>query len=147
VFEPRRNVTTTRLFELESMDGFATFVHPKFPHRQIKVKIISWSEVNTTRPTLPRNACTRYLGVDAGAKHLFFYFFESRCNPNEGKSATMPCVRVSLSDVVMQICGVLQVRLETNDIADSNPNPACSSSLGLLVEIGPCRIDMNNTYS
>lgn len=27
---------------------------------------------------------TGYLDVDAGAKHLFFYFFESRSNPDKG---------------------------------------------------------------
>jgi hypothetical protein len=29
---------------------------------------------------------TGYLDVDAGAKHLFFYFFESRRNPDKGAS-------------------------------------------------------------
>ncbi|KZT13130.1 alpha/beta-hydrolase [Laetiporus sulphureus 93-53] len=55
---------------------------------------------------------TGYLDVDSGAKHLFFYFFESRRDPAK-------------DDVMMWI----------------NGGPGCSSSMGLLMELGPCSID------
>ncbi|KAJ7698180.1 Alpha/Beta hydrolase protein [Mycena olivaceomarginata] len=61
---------------------------------------------------------TGYLDVDQGAKHLFFYFFESRRDPAK-------------DDVVMWI----------------NGGPGCSSSTGLLMELGPCSIDMKNASS
>jgi Serine carboxypeptidase len=48
-----------------------------------------------------------YVDVDFGAKHLFFYFFESRGNPDT-------------DDVIMWI----------------NGGPGCSSSTGLLMELG-----------
>lgn len=32
---------------------------------------------------------TGYLDVDAGAKHLFFYFFESRRDPDNGETLTL----------------------------------------------------------
>ncbi|KZS97808.1 peptidase S10, serine carboxypeptidase [Sistotremastrum niveocremeum HHB9708] len=58
---------------------------------------------------------TGYLDVDYGTKHLWFYFFESRSSPDT-------------DDVVMWI----------------NGGPGCSSSVGLLMELGPCSIDMDN---
>ncbi|KAI0260964.1 peptidase S10 serine carboxypeptidase [Gloeopeniophorella convolvens] len=61
------------------------------------------------------NVYTGYLDVQQGAKHLFFSFFESRRNPDR-------------DDVMMWI----------------NGGPGCSSSMGLLMELGPCSIDMSN---
>ena len=50
---------------------------------------------------------TGYLDVDYGAKHLFFYFFESRSNP------------------------------DTDDLIFwTNGGPGCSSALGVLMENG-----------
>jgi len=37
---------------------------------------------------------TGYLDVDAGAKHLFFYFFESRRNPEKGMAIMQPVVPI-----------------------------------------------------
>ncbi|KAH8829976.1 Alpha/Beta hydrolase protein [Flagelloscypha sp. PMI_526] len=62
------------------------------------------------------NVYTGYLDVSQGSKHMFFYFFESRHDPAQ-------------DDLVMWI----------------NGGPGCSSSLGLLMENGPCSIDMTNT--
>ena len=42
---------------------------------------------------------TGYLDVDAGAKHLFFYFFESRRDPEKG-DFEFDCVRSSIDDIV-----------------------------------------------
>ena len=68
--------------------------------------------------------CSAYTGyIDIEARHLFFYFFESRRDPAH-------------DDVVFW----------------TNGGPGGSSSVGLLMELGPCRIDgpanvTSNPYS
>lgn len=89
-------------------DGFTALYHDEHPAHRIRVK-----KSNFCDPTV--NVYTGYLDVDDGAKHLFFYFFESRRNPDK-------------DDVIMWI----------------NGGPGCSSSTGLLFELGPCNIDTNN---
>ncbi|KAG6829682.1 hypothetical protein H0H92_003800 [Tricholoma furcatifolium] len=89
-------------------DEFTALSHPRFPNHQVRVKKSHFCD-----PTV--NVYTGYLDVDAGAKHLFFYFFESRRDPAN-------------DDVMMWI----------------NGGPGCSSAMGLLMELGPCQIDMNN---
>ncbi|KAJ7507313.1 peptidase S10 serine carboxypeptidase [Mycena galericulata] len=101
-------------FHLSSVgsDDFTSLSHPRFPNHRVRVK-------HTTRfcdPTV--NVYTGYLDVDQGAKHLFFYFFESRRDP-------------ATDDVLMWI----------------NGGPGCSSAMGLLMELGPCSIDMKNASS
>ncbi|TRM68590.1 peptidase S10 serine carboxypeptidase [Schizophyllum amplum] len=64
------------------------------------------------------NAYTGYLDIDQGAKHLFFSYFESRRDPDN-------------DDVMMWI----------------NGGPGASSMLGMLMELGPCSIDMKNESS
>ncbi|KIM42877.1 hypothetical protein M413DRAFT_444511 [Hebeloma cylindrosporum] len=91
--------------------GFTALSHPSFPNYRVRVKKSHFCD-----PTV--NVYTGYLDVDAGAKHLFFYFFESRRNPEK-------------DDVMMWI----------------NGGPGCSSSMGLLMELGPCNIDMQNVSS
>ncbi|KAF8450906.1 Alpha/Beta hydrolase protein [Boletus edulis BED1] len=83
-----------------SDQSFTTLSHPRFPNHGVRIK----------------NVYTGYLDVDQGAKHLFFYFFESRRDPAQ-------------DDVMMWI----------------NGGPGCSSSVGLLFELGPCRIDITGT--
>ncbi|KAF4616139.1 hypothetical protein D9613_011461 [Agrocybe pediades] len=90
---------------------FTTLSHPRFPTHRIRVKKSHFCD-----PTV--NVYTGYLDVDAGAKHMFFYFFESRRDPAK-------------DDVMMWI----------------NGGPGCSSSMGLLMELGPCNIDMKNVSS
>ncbi|KAF5372005.1 hypothetical protein D9615_008105 [Tricholomella constricta] len=90
-------------------DDFTALSNPRFPNHQVRVKKTHFCD-----PTV--NVYTGYLDVDAGAKHLFFYFFESRRNPDK-------------DDVMMWI----------------NGGPGCSSAMGLLMELGPCSIDMKNT--
>ena len=53
---------------------------------------------------------TGYLDVDEGAKHLFFYFFESRRNPEKGMPAmelVVLILRDFTDDVIMWINGGL----------------------------------------
>ncbi|KAK7042325.1 carboxypeptidase [Favolaschia claudopus] len=77
----------------------------RFPNHRVRIKQSSFCD-----PT--------YLDVDKGAKHLFFYFFESRKDPAK-------------DDVIIWI----------------NGGPGCSSAMGLLMELGPCSIDMKNASS
>ncbi|KAJ7614602.1 peptidase S10 serine carboxypeptidase [Mycena polygramma] len=90
---------------------FTTLSHSRFPNHRVRVKQSSFCD-----PTV--NVYTGYLDVDQGAKHLFFYFFESRRDPAK-------------DDVIMWI----------------NGGPGCSSAMGLLMELGPCSIDMKNASS
>ncbi|KAG7097430.1 hypothetical protein E1B28_004774 [Marasmius oreades] len=92
-------------------DDFTSLIHPQFPGHRVRIK-----KSNFCDPTV--NVYTGYLDVNAGAKHLFFYFFESRRDPQN-------------DDVLMWI----------------NGGPGCSSSLGLLMELGPCSIDMRKNAS
>jgi len=100
---------TLHLSSLSSQNGFAPLRNPRFPAHQVRVK-----KTNFCDPTV--NVYTGYLDVDYGAKHMFFYFFESRRDPDN-------------DDVLMWI----------------NGGPGCSSSMGLLMELGPCNIDMSNS--
>ncbi|KAH9483101.1 Carboxypeptidase Y-like protein A [Psilocybe cubensis] len=90
---------------------FTTLSHPAFPNTRIRVKKTNFCDSTV-------NVFTGYLDVDAGAKHMFFYFFESRRDPEK-------------DDVIMWI----------------NGGPGCSSATGLLMELGPCSIDMQNNSS
>lgn len=90
-------------------DQYSVLSHPRFPGHSVRVKKSEFCD-----PTV--NVYTGYLDVSAGAKHLFFYFFESRRDPER-------------DDVMMWI----------------NGGPGCSSSMGLLMELGPCTINMNAT--
>ncbi|KAJ6591158.1 peptidase S10 serine carboxypeptidase [Mycena vulgaris] len=101
---------TPRPLHLSSVGSadFTALSHPRFPNHRVRVKQSSFCD-----PTV--NVYTGYLDVDQGAKHLFFYFFESRRDP-------------ATDDVLMWI----------------NGGPGCSSAMGLLMELGPCSIDMKN---
>ncbi|KAJ7055889.1 serine carboxypeptidase [Mycena amicta] len=85
-----------------SSSGFSTLEHPAFPHHGVRIKKSDFCDGSV-------NAYTGYIDVEA--RHLFFYFFESRSNPDE-------------DDVVLW----------------TNGGPGCSSGLGLFMELGPCRI-------
>ncbi|KAJ7291091.1 peptidase S10 serine carboxypeptidase [Mycena rebaudengoi] len=101
------------LIQLSSLssDQFTSLSHPHFPNHRVRVKQSTFCD-----PTV--NVYTGYLDVDQGAKHLFFYFFESRRDPAK-------------DDVLMWI----------------NGGPGCSSAMGLLMELGPCSIDMSANAS
>uniref|UniRef100_D8PLX6 Carboxypeptidase n=1 Tax=Schizophyllum commune (strain H4-8 / FGSC 9210) TaxID=578458 RepID=D8PLX6_SCHCM len=109
------NTLQTRTLSSLASDEFTALTHPRFPNHGVRVKKTSFCD-----PTV--NVYTGYLDVDQGAKHLFFAFFESRRDP-------------ATDDVMMWINGGKSFRLV---------GPGASSMLGMLMELGPCSIDMDN---
>ncbi|PPQ69455.1 hypothetical protein CVT26_002865 [Gymnopilus dilepis] len=81
---------------------FTTLGHPAFPNYNVRVKKSNFCDGTV-------NSYTGY--IDIQARHLFFYFFESRNDPDN-------------DDVIFW----------------TNGGPGCSSSLGLFMELGPCRV-------
>ncbi|RDB27300.1 Carboxypeptidase Y [Hypsizygus marmoreus] len=92
--------------DLVSESTFSTLTHPLFPHHSVRIKRSRFCD-ETVR------AYTGYIDIEA--RHLFFYFFESRNDPDT-------------DDVIFW----------------TNGGPGCSSSLGLFMELGPCRIPNSN---
>ncbi|KIJ17963.1 hypothetical protein PAXINDRAFT_167613 [Paxillus involutus ATCC 200175] len=86
-----------------SVNSFTTLSHPVFPNHSVRIK----KSEDFCDGTV--NAYTGYIDVEA--RHLFFYFFESRNDP-------------ATDDVIFW----------------TNGGPGCSSSLGLFMELGPCRV-------
>ncbi|EKM51694.1 uncharacterized protein PHACADRAFT_261985 [Phanerochaete carnosa HHB-10118-sp] len=92
---------------LLSTSEFTALAHPTFPNYNVRIKKSDFCD-GTVR------AFTGYIDIEA--RHLFFYFFESRSNPDK-------------DDVIFW----------------TNGGPGCSSSLGLFMELGPCRVnDVHN---
>ncbi|EKM48474.1 uncharacterized protein PHACADRAFT_108885, partial [Phanerochaete carnosa HHB-10118-sp] len=95
---------------LLSTSEFTALAHPTFPNYNVRIKK---SDFCDGTPQISR-AFTGYIDIEA--RHLFFYFFESRSNPDK-------------DDVIFW----------------TNGGPGCSSSLGLFMELGPCRVnDVHN---
>ncbi|KAF9220866.1 serine carboxypeptidase [Gyrodon lividus] len=90
-----------------SVNSFTTLSHPIFPNYNVRIKQSDSFCDGTV------NAYTGYIDIEA--RHLFFYFFESRNDP-------------ATDDVIFWI----------------NGGPGCSSSLGLFMELGPCRVLTEN---
>ncbi|CAK5279758.1 unnamed protein product [Mycena citricolor] len=86
-----------------SADSFTTLSHPVFPGVSVRIKKSGGFCDNTV------SSYTGYIDIEA--RHIFFYFFESRSDP-------------AADDVVFW----------------TNGGPGCSSSLGLFMELGPCRV-------
>ncbi|KAF8443143.1 Alpha/Beta hydrolase protein [Boletus edulis BED1] len=84
-----------------SVDTFTTLGHPYFPNHSVRIKKTDFCDKTV-------NSYTGYIDIEA--RHLFFYFFESRNDP-------------ATDDVIFW----------------TNGGPGCSSSLGLFMELGPCR--------
>ncbi|KAF8190071.1 serine carboxypeptidase [Pholiota molesta] len=93
---------------LSSLSGseFTTLGHPFFPHYSVRIKKSQFCDETV-------NSYTGYIDIEA--RHLFFYFFESRNDP-------------ATDDVIFW----------------TNGGPGCSSSLGLFMELGPCRVPGSN---
>ncbi|PCH38417.1 serine carboxypeptidase [Wolfiporia cocos MD-104 SS10] len=85
-----------------SASAFTTLGHPLFPDYNVRIKKSDFCDGTV-------GAYTGY--IDIRARHLFFYFFESRSDPDK-------------DDVIFW----------------TNGGPGCSSSLGLFMELGPCRV-------
>ncbi|ESK93491.1 hypothetical protein Moror_1683 [Moniliophthora roreri MCA 2997] len=85
-----------------SEDNFTIIRHPLFRKYGARIKKTDFCD-----PTV--NGYTGYIDIEA--RHLFFYFFESRSSPEK-------------DDVIFW----------------TNGGPGASSSLGLFMELGPCRI-------
>ncbi|KZS92410.1 serine carboxypeptidase [Sistotremastrum niveocremeum HHB9708] len=101
--------TTLRLSAL-SNEHFTVLEHPEFPSHSVRIKK---SSSEFCDPSV-----ASYTGwIDTSpARHLFFYFFESRGNPEK-------------DDVIFW----------------TNGGPGGSSALGLFMELGPCRMVDGNT--
>ncbi|KAJ6497736.1 serine carboxypeptidase [Mycena sanguinolenta] len=93
--------------DLLSETQFAVLSHPAFPKHNVRIKKSSFCDGTA-------QAYTGY--IDIQARHIFFYFFESRNDPDT-------------DDVIFW----------------TNGGPGCSSSLGLFMELGPCRITANGS--
>ncbi|KAK0484113.1 Alpha/Beta hydrolase protein [Armillaria luteobubalina] len=86
-----------------SSTNFTTLQHPLYPYHSIWIKKTTFC--NTTV-----QAYTGYINISQ-TRHLFFYFFKSRSDPNR-------------DHIVFWM----------------NGGPGCSSSVGLFMELGPCRV-------
>ncbi|EJD36685.1 peptidase S10, serine carboxypeptidase [Auricularia subglabra TFB-10046 SS5] len=102
------------LHALSSVE-FTTLTHPSYPAHKVRIK---------RNDGICDDKVKSYSGyIDIEARHLFFYFFESRNDPDA-------------DPVLMWI----------------NGGPGCSSAIGAFMELGPCNIhDANgpkyNPYS
>ncbi|PSR78200.1 hypothetical protein PHLCEN_2v7532 [Hermanssonia centrifuga] len=96
---------------LLSSTEFTTLNHPTFAKHGVRIKKSDFCD-GTVR------AFTGYIDIEA--RHLFFYFFESRNDPDT-------------DDVIFW----------------TNGGPGCSSSTGLFMELGPCRVTTrdNTTFN
>ncbi|KAL6307995.1 serine carboxypeptidase [Sparassis latifolia] len=92
-----------------STSRWTTLNHPAFPNYDVRIKKSDFCDGSV-------GAYTGYIDIEA--RHLFFYFFESRNDPTN-------------DDVIFW----------------TNGGPGCSSSLGLFMELGPCRVTNPNATS
>ncbi|KAI0784828.1 serine carboxypeptidase [Abortiporus biennis] len=97
LFSPYEDLSSLSALE------YTTLGHPAFPKYQVRLKQSKEFCDGTV------NAYTGYIDIEA--RHLFFYFFESRSNPDQ-------------DDVIFW----------------TNGGPGCSSSVGLFMEHGPCLV-------
>ncbi|KAK1226684.1 hypothetical protein PQX77_010328 [Marasmius sp. AFHP31] len=94
--------TPVESLEFISESEFTIISHPLFPGHSARIKKSHFCDHTV-------NAYTGYIDIEA--RHLFFYFFESRSEPEE-------------DDVIFWI----------------NGGPGGSAGFGLFMELGPCRI-------
>ncbi|KAI0807995.1 serine carboxypeptidase [Fomes fomentarius] len=106
------NIDTVAFKPLEHLhilqaSQYSTLTHPYFPKHSVRIKQSQFCDGGV-------RAYTGY--IDTQARHLFFYFFESRRDPDT-------------DDVLLW----------------TNGGPGGSSALGLFMELGPCRVTGPNT--
>lgn len=108
---------------LLSSNEFTTLKHYVFPKHSVRIKksdfcdgTVKWVHQQSCTVPVPDNtilAQSAYTGyIDIEARHLFFYFFESRSNPDK-------------DDVMLW----------------TNGGPGCSSAVGLFMELGSVHHD------
>ncbi|TBU29816.1 serine carboxypeptidase [Dichomitus squalens] len=90
-----------------SPSQYTILQHPSFPAHSVRIKESKFCDEEV-------RAYTGYIDIEA--RHLFFYFFESRRDPDS-------------DDVIFW----------------TNGGPGSSSSYGLFMELGPCRVTGANT--
>ncbi|RPD57086.1 serine carboxypeptidase [Lentinus tigrinus ALCF2SS1-6] len=90
-----------------STSEYTSLRHPSLPQYNVRIKQSQFCDGEV-------QAYTGYIDIEA--RHLFFYFFESRRDPDK-------------DDVVFW----------------TNGGPGGSSSLGLFMELGPCRVTSANS--
>ncbi|KAJ7885385.1 serine carboxypeptidase [Mycena leptocephala] len=91
----------------QGRDAYTTLEHEAFPHHSVRIRPVNGFCDSTV---------DSYAGyIDMGARHLFFYYFESRNEPTK-------------DDVVLWL----------------NGGPGASASIGLFMELGPCTIISDN---
>ncbi|SJK99169.1 related to PRC1-carboxypeptidase y, serine-type protease [Armillaria ostoyae] len=107
-FDPQVALINCVNNEIESLNSlsiacFTTLRHSLYPEHSVRIKKTTFCDETV-------QAYTGYIDISQ-TRHLFFYFFESRTDPDR-------------DDVVFW----------------TNGGPGCSSSTGLFMELGPCRV-------
>ncbi|KAJ7288105.1 Alpha/Beta hydrolase protein [Mycena rebaudengoi] len=97
-----QHFTPAGTLDILSETSFTALAHPDFPRYGVRVKKTNFCDETV-------GAYTGYIDIEA--RHLFFYFFESRSEPAK-------------DDVIFW----------------TNGGPGGSSSIGLLMELGPCKV-------
>ncbi|KAJ7288113.1 Alpha/Beta hydrolase protein [Mycena rebaudengoi] len=114
-----QHFTPAGTLDILSETSFTALAHPEFPRYGVRVKKTNFCDETV-------GAYTGYIDIEA--RHLFFYFFESRSEP-----AKDDVILGLLTAVCFVFCGCYLV-------IERYVGPGGSSSIGLLMELGPCKV-------